>query len=360
MLLKSPSFSLLQISLILILSIGMMNHVLVIPLLLEASGRDAWISALVTFFVLVPFFLLVAQMSKLTKQRPIMEEIKRRYGKWLTRMIAILLSIYLVISAAVTGKDLTTWTNASYLPQTPPFVIATSFILLSMATAIKGLRSVAYTSTILFPFVVLFGEFVMVANIPHKDYGLLFPIFENGYDTIWRGIVYAGTGSVELFLLLFVQHQISTPIKKWHVLLIAFFLAGLTIGPLMGGIAEFGPIESSLQRYPAFEEWRLVKIGDFIEHLDFLSIFQWVSGAFARLSFTFLLIAELCDKKKFVLPIASLLVIGMIQFPLGDISFFSILKHFYFPFCFYAMLTVAVLFFLLIAKPMKTKQVKQP
>lgn len=55
MLLKNQTFSLLQISMVLILSTGMMNHVLVIPLLLDASGRDSWISTIVTFVVLIPF-----------------------------------------------------------------------------------------------------------------------------------------------------------------------------------------------------------------------------------------------------------------------------------------------------------------
>lgn len=304
------------------------------------------------------FYLLLAQISKLTKQRPFMNEIKTRYGIWLYRLIAFILSVYLVLSAAITGKDLTTWTNASYLPQTPPLVIAASFILLAMYTASKGLRSVAYSAAILFPFIVLFGEFVMVANIPHKDYGLLFPVFEEGYASVWKGISYSGSGLVEILLLLFVQHRISTPIKLRHILLIAFLLSGLTMGPLMGGIAEFGPEESALQRYPAFEEWRLVKIGDFIEHLDFLSIFQWVSGAFVRLSFTFLLITEICGTKKLVLPVASLLVLWMILSPVGDITFIDLLRQIYFPFCFYAMLTITAGIFLLVSLPNKSKQVK--
>ncbi|QMV44602.1 GerAB/ArcD/ProY family transporter [Cohnella cholangitidis] len=357
MLLKNQTFSLLQISMVLILSIGMMNHVLVIPLLLDASGRDSWISTIVTFVVLIPFFLIVAQISKLTNQRSYLNEIESRYGKWLSRWIACTLSVYLVLSAAITGKDLTTWTNASYLPQTPPLVIAASFIILAMFTASKGLRSVAYSAAILFPFIVLFGEFVMVANIPHKDYSLLFPVFEEGYASVGRGVSYPGTGLVEILLLLFVQHRISTPIQKRHILLIAFLLSGLTLGPLIGGIAEFGPEESALQRYPAFEEWRLVKIGDFLEHLDFLSIFQWVSGAFVRLSFTFLLITEVCGTKKLVLPIASLLVFCMILFPVGDITFVDLLSRFYFPLCFYAMLSFTAVLYLLIALPNKSKRV---
>ena len=46
-------------------------------------------------------------------------------------------------------------------------------------------------------------------------------------------------------------------------------LVGLTLGPLIGAITEFGPNEATKQRYPAYEEWGLVTIGRYIEHLDF-------------------------------------------------------------------------------------------
>ena len=61
-----------------------------------------------------------------------------------------------------------------------------------------------------------------------------------------------------------------------------FILMGLTMGPTIGAITEFGPIEAAKQRYPAYEEWGLGSIGRFIEHFDFLSIYQWLTGAFIR------------------------------------------------------------------------------
>ena len=72
-----------------------------------------------------------------------------------------------------------------------------------------------------------------------------------------------------------------------------FLLLGLTIGPLMGALTEFGPIEAATQRYPAFEEWRLAKIGRYFEHVDFLSIYQWLTGAFVRIGFLLFVTIEL-------------------------------------------------------------------
>jgi len=354
--LKTPTFSLLQISFIFIQSIGLVNHVLVIPLLLDASGRDAWISVLATFLILVPFFLLIARMIMSLNRQAALAYLQERFGSVVSRTIAGLFAVALTLSAAVTVKDMTTWTTSSYLPFTPQYAVSASFLLLCAYTASRGLRSVALSAGILLPFIVVFGEFVMIANWPHKDYGLLFPIFERDAAAFSRGIPFAGSGLVELLLLLFVQHHVSTSIKKRHLLLLAVLLTGLTLGPLLGSIAEFGPVEGSLQRYPAFEQWRLVKIGSFIEHVDFLSIFQWVSGAFVRLSFTLWLIFQFFNFHKLALPIVTLAILGLVLYPIGDISFISLLTHFYFPADFYTMLAMSLILLILFKIPAKKRQ----
>lgn len=353
---RTPSFSLLQISLIFIQSIGLVNHVLVIPMLLDASGRDAWISTIATFLILIPFFLLVARSAKSLNRRPALEYLGQRFGSAVSGTIAGIFAVVLTLSAAVTTKDMTTWTTSSYLPLTPKYVVAASFLLICAFTASRGLRSVALSAGILLPFIVLFGEFVMVANWPHKDYGLLFPLFEHGKTALARGIPYAGSGLVEVLMLLFVQHRISTPIKHWHLLLLAVLLAGLTLGPLMGSISEFGPIEGAMQRYPAFEQWRLVKIGSFIEHVDFLSIFQWVSGAFVRLSFTLWLISHFLNHRKYGLPIVSLVILALVLYPIGDIAFVSLLGKYYFPADFYVMIAMGLILLVLFTLPDKKRQ----
>ncbi len=74
-------------------------------------------------------------------------------------------------------------------------------------------------------------------------------------------------------MLLFLQHQIKGRIRWYHFTIILIILMGLTMGPLIGAITEFGPSEAAKQRYPAYEEWGLVTIGRYIEHLDFFSLF---------------------------------------------------------------------------------------
>ena len=140
-------------------------------------------------------------------------------------------------------------------------------------------------------FVFLFGFFVMTTNFQYKDFTLLQPILENGITPVVKGMIYPGRLCRIPLYSLFSTFSPSK-IKWYHLYFIAIVLILLTLSPTIGAIIEFGPVVSSLQRYPAFEQWRIVSIGKYIEHMDFLSIYQWFVGTFIRLSMMGILICR--------------------------------------------------------------------
>src|SRR5207253_7154220 len=105
----------------------------------------------------------------------------------------------------------------------------------------------------------------------------------------------------------------------------------LTLGPLIGAITEFGPTEAAKQMYPAYEEWAIVSIGRFIEHLDFFSIYQWLSGNFIRVSlFLFIALETLRFKNKrnrsLVLAFFCLLILGYQLIPFNNLIYYRVEK----------------------------------
>ncbi|WP_158630001.1 endospore germination permease [Cohnella sp. AR92] len=345
-----PQFTFLQIAFIVLLSIGLNNHVIIIPILLDVSHRDAWLSVLVAAFLFIPFFYMIASIIQRTgTDRPFLSWVGQRYGKWLSILIGAIGAIVLFMTAYITGKDMVIWINESFLPQTPMIVVTFSFIGVCYYLASSGIRTIAYSSAILLPLVVLFGEFVMTFNFPRKDYTALFPAFEYGAMPMWKGVFYIGASFLELIFLFLLQHYFARPLRKRNVIILGFLLAGLTIGPVMGALAEFGPTEGALLRFPAFEEWRIVKIGSYIEHVDFLSIFQWLSGAFIRIGLALFLISDMTGKsKKWVLPSISGLLAVSISIKLPDNVFLYFLRTYYFPIAFCCLMAILLLLFVLI------------
>ncbi|MFD1953669.1 endospore germination permease [Paenibacillus thailandensis] len=286
-------FGITSVVMIILLSVGLSNHVLILPLLLDACRRDAWLSViaaglLASLFLLLPFFKVVRDLRGVRLD----VWLKRRLSSFWASLIVWFFVLVQFVIAIITLAETAEWTASTYLPETPVIVVSVCLIVLCGFAAWSGLQSIAYVSCILLPIVVLLGDFVMSANLPQKDYRFLLPMLENGYWPVWNGMLYVFSSFAEMFLLLLIQQHFSTPVRRWHLVLVILVLTWLTIGPTIGAITQFGPEEAEKLRYPAFSQWRLVHIGKYLEHVDFFAIFQWLSGALIRISIPLYLIAE--------------------------------------------------------------------
>ncbi|MEF3308118.1 endospore germination permease [Paenibacillus sp. GYB004] len=333
---KSGSITFAQTVMIMMLGTGLMNHVIVIPILVEVAKRDAWISVLLAGGINLAWAALLYTALAKTRGIHLFQWLGKAYSPILAKALAGVACLYMLLLCAVTLRDTSTWIHLTFLPKVPVFVLSLVFGLLCLFNAYSGIRSIANMSILLLPFVVVFGFFVMTANFPHKRYSLLTPVLEMGMRPVWSGIIYVGAGLIEIVLLLFLQQHIRSKYSFWHVLALALILMGLTIGPVMGGIAEFGPEQLAKLRYPAYEEWRLVTIGRYIEHLDFLSIYQWFSGAFIRISLSMFLFADLLCvqnpwKKKVVLTLVLLVSVLASIYSMSDDKFLDVLRDYVLP-----------------------------
>jgi spore germination protein KB len=342
-----------------ILAVGLMNHVMVMPPLLQAAKRDAWISVLAT----IPPYLIWATalyfIMKRTSQQPLLPWLRQHYGGFVCALFRWFFIGYLFLIGVMTVKETVMWTDSSYLPRTPPVVEAAALLGLCCSAAIAGIRAIAFSSGLLLPMVIVFGDFVMSANLPKKNYTLLTPILENGMFPMLHGCLYIGGGLAELIMLLLIQQHLRSKVKAWSIWLLAVFLALLVFGPVTGAIAEFGPFEAAEMRYPAYEEWRLVTVGNYIRHVDFLSIHQWLSGAFTRIALSLFLLAELLasgsekkTKNAWMLTLGIIILI-LVVLPISDMQYLSFLQMYYLPGSLYTATLILLILFLITLRSKK-------
>lgn len=346
------SIGLLQNSMIMLMCVGLMNHVLVIPMLFDKAGRDAWISILligVPLFIWIP---MIYYILKKIKHQHLLVWLKEKYSSWVAWALIVPFLIYLFLMGFITIRETTTWLVTSSLPQTPIFATGTAFMVLCFFAARSGIKGIAILSGILLPLVIVFGYFVSFSNMKFKDYGLLRPMFEHGLMPTFKGMIYAGSGIIEMSILLFLQRHLKSKYKVWHLWILGLLFMYLLFGPVTGALAEFGPFMASLQRYPAFEEWRLVKIGRHLEHVDFLVIYQWTSGAFIRIATVLFLFVDLINLKSqkaktILLLLVTILMVAMNQIPLSDPNFLLLLSKYYFPLSLVVVFLCSLILFVL-------------
>lgn len=287
------SISILHVIFLSMTVIGLKNHVTIIPPLLDVAKRDGWVSVIIGAVIIFFWLFLLVYFQSKSKQEPIRDWLDGTIGKTGSTIVIYSIAIYLIILAAFTMVETLQWVNTTFLPQTPVIILLFIYTILCILLVTTSLQTIVILNVFVLFGVVVFGFFVAFTNIQVKEYHLLLPLFEHGFSPVLKGMIYPTSGFIELLMLLFLQHQYKERIRWYHFGIMLFILMGLTLGPLIGAITEFGPVEAAKQRYPAYEEWGLVSIGRYIEHLDFFSIYQWLTGTFIRVSFLLYVVADL-------------------------------------------------------------------
>ncbi|TLS37132.1 GerAB/ArcD/ProY family transporter [Pseudalkalibacillus caeni] len=346
---KNDQISVFHCLFIIIASAGLMSHVIVLPVLLNIGGRDSWISVLIFAVFYIAWILILHVIQKKTQQKHIFLWLADKGNKTIAYLFSLIVTIYLLSTASVSFLDTITWANITYLPETPGIWLSLTLSFICFLSALSGIKSIAIINGIMLPVVILFGFLVAFGNIQFKDYSLLRPFLENGWKPVLEASLYSGFGLLELFFIILYQHKASSKIKLRALLFSGIVLVMLTLGPLIGAIVIFGPHEAAIQRYPAYEQWGMLSLGRYIEHLDFLSVYQWMAGIFIRISLLIYIIPELFNlkgkRRMFTQAFVFLFLNGVVLFnPLSDTQFLMFVKDLFIPFS--SIFIVAISFLL--------------
>ncbi|QHE51181.1 endospore germination permease [Pontibacillus sp. HMF3514] len=332
---RNEPISFLQLFLLIMMSTGFYNHVILMPIVNE-GGRGAWVGTLLNIVPLVIVISIIYFVYKKTNMEPLVKYLQRKIGRIKTILITVPFILYSLLQIYITTFDTVMWTKVNYLNNTPIFVLVISAIFV-ISILIRGdITSLAIVSGVLLPIVVLLGIFVSLANMSNKDYSLLFPALVNGWGPIWESLFYSLSGAFDLVILLFLQGKLKGEVNYWKYLLIPLILTNLLISPTTGGIALFGPEVNADLRYPAYEQWRVVTIGSYISHVDYFTIYQWLSGAIIRIALFTVIIPDLLvinkEKiRKWVQYSVLIMLLLSLYIPMTDYMFFNLLKHVFLP-----------------------------
>jgi spore germination protein KB len=344
--------NMLELFIIFMLMNGLATHVIINPMLLEVSGRDAWISVLLTGVGYLPWCVLLAIFMKRADKQKLQPWLASKTNSFVSWFILIPLYLHLYFIGAETVQHTASFAQANYLPDTPSWMVSITLVIICLICAKSGLRTIAITAGVLLPIVIILGYFVSFSNMQDKDYSLLKPILEKGWDPPIRGMIYAGSGMVELVFVLGLQHRLKVVPKVWHFLIYGILTLYIMLGPIVGAITEFGITEASHQQESPYEQWRLVKIGQMVEHVDFLSEFQWLSGALIRVSIVQYLIVELLAftnkiKRNVVLYILSITYAAVAFIPINRYIFYDWMLQYYVPVSFYIQFIISMVLILI-------------
>ncbi|WP_313639970.1 GerAB/ArcD/ProY family transporter, partial [Paenibacillus sp.] len=135
------NISFIQSVMIIMLSTGLLNHVIIIPILLDAAKRDAWISVLLAgAFALVWIFILHIGSTKINRQH-LFAWLAKAYHPIVGRILAVAACIYLLVICMLTTRDTIYWVHLTFSPETPILILTFILLLISAINAYLGIHS---------------------------------------------------------------------------------------------------------------------------------------------------------------------------------------------------------------------------
>lgn len=283
----------LPMSLLLILALSLVDHITIFSTLLEFGKRDTWLGILIAAAAIPLWLALLRYIMKETGNENLYAWLKRNYGSFAAAAFAVPAGLYLALNLVHVLRIATNWTMSAYLPSTPPAVVALICLTFAFIAARYGLHAIVISAGILLPASLSLSAFMAVANIPNLDFSYLTPVLEHGWIPALKAGGFAFAGFSEMAIVLIMQHYLRAVPRLSSLIGVFALLAGMMVVPALYAVAAFGPAEASAQLYPFYEQWRLVRIDKFIDHIDFLSVFQWISTSFIRISLALFLLGEL-------------------------------------------------------------------
>ena len=278
---------------LLIMTLPIMGHVVILPLMLDVAGKDAWISVLLSLPAAFAFAFAIYRLRLNHPKLNISEMLSLLLGKWFGRIVIVLFILYFLFLTILSFSALVDVVFIEFLPETPRIAIIIWFLIFFIYAATKGIKRIALTAGVLAFIGLITGHTVTLMDTPKKDWSELQPLLEFGWSpALWGSLILISIW-IELLLLLCV------PIKNIHEKrLFLLWIIGILLNALMmnstttGVTTIFGLGQADNFTYPAQEIVRIINLG-FIDRFDIYGMILMTFGTYIRCSLYFRIAYEI-------------------------------------------------------------------
>lgn len=94
MAITGSKISILQAFYLIIFTTGILNHVMLIPLILDAARRDAWVSTLLALAFVLLWLTMVSYVMRHTRQHNIMDWLRDHLGNVAVWIVKATMAVY--------------------------------------------------------------------------------------------------------------------------------------------------------------------------------------------------------------------------------------------------------------------------
>ncbi len=299
------------------------GHMLLLPIIFSFSEHNAWIAILLTVPFGFIFAFILFRLHQLVPTKTLVELMEQAFGRITGKILTTGLIVYFFYMLIISFYALYDFIQVIYLPETKQWTIGLLFYLVVLYAIYIGIEGISRFSEAIFLTILVTGTSVGIATQPYKDYKILFPLFDHGFDPILKGMLVTIALFGELIILSMLRLEKDTEKSKSLFFTNSVLIVLVTImfvGTTISSLTIFGEVKVQMLEYPSQSIIRLVSFG-FLERFDIYGIFVMTLGSLVRLS-TFHIILDtgirqwIGLKKKWFIHGINALVVFILSFTL--------------------------------------------
>ncbi len=259
-----------------------------LPVLTTADARqDAWIAAIISFFTSAAAVYFVARLAVTFPNMSIVEYSQKLIGVIPGKLLVL---TYLWLFLFIAGTDSRLYgevIRSGFLPEMPMVIIIGSMVLLAVMVVYSGLEPLGRMADIIFPIFVLMILGSLLFPLIQADFTNLQPVLSRGWSPVFLASVTPTAIIAQYSTLTMLVPSLTQPEKTMQAALWSLFFSSLVLVFFaLVVVAVIGVDGGARATFPVFKMIRAVRISDFLERIEVLTIFPWGLGAFSTFAVT--------------------------------------------------------------------------
>lgn len=287
-----------ETSFLIIMTLPIIGHVIILPLMIDVAGRDSWIAVLISLPAAMAFAYAIFRLRLKYPTLYINDLLSHILGKWFGKLLSFLFIVYFLFITILSYATLVDFVQIGFLTDTPRLAIMIWFLIFFVYAALKGIKRIALTAGVLTLIGMITGHMLTLMDTPKKDWGELLPILEFGWSPALLGALILISIWVELIFLLCIPIRNIREKRTFLLWTVAILIISLTMNSTTTGVVTiFGLGQADNFEYPAQELVRIVNL-IFIDRFDIYGMILMTFGNYIRCSLFFRIAYDMSIKSK--------------------------------------------------------------
>ena len=264
---------------------------------LEGGGSAAFLSALISGAAayLIIWFLPVIYNE--TKTESIFELLEKRFSKAVSALAGLVISAYIILSAANALEGIAVFSIISAYPSAPFVYIGLFFAVAAVLATLRGMNGIIRVHSLIVPFCVVITLVLLPSVFKSADINNLFPVMGKGTFVVFK-TAFSNISYYLDFILIFLINPFYKNGKGHTKIIRLSGAAGILVNLfiiLCANLILPQPVSSAI-KFPLYQLMKTVYFGRFFQRIDAIYLFSVSLSAMEFISFSVFLVSNIFKK----------------------------------------------------------------